>query len=130
MNRIQKVDLPALVHQIKEQERSIPRLIEKAEEVRRCHPCSDRHPSNDRPQTRDKLTALRKEAKDISVMRSHASHVSRTQREISRLKDDIASIERDLSYTGSTRTTDAVQSELDSLSNDMYVSSQFRIRKR
>ncbi len=53
-------------------------------------------------------------------MKQHASHVSRTQKDLERLKLEIASIERDLSETGSTKTADDVQEELDVLSAEMY----------
>jgi hypothetical protein len=58
--------------------------------------------------------------KDMSVMKQAANHVSRTQKDISRLRDEISSIEKELAATGSTRTADDVQLELDALSVEMY----------
>jgi DNA repair protein RAD50 len=52
-------------------------------------------------------------------MKQHATHVSRTQKELDRLKNEIATIEHDLSATGSTKTADDVQAELDTLSGNM-----------
>jgi DNA repair protein RAD50 len=52
-------------------------------------------------------------------MKQHANHVSRTQKELERLKQEIINIETDLSATGSTKTADDVQLELDALSDNM-----------
>ncbi len=52
-------------------------------------------------------------------MKQHAAHVSRTQKDVERLKQEIANIEADLSATGSTKTADDVQEELDALSAEM-----------
>jgi DNA repair protein RAD50 len=46
--------------------------------------------------------------------------VSRNQTEIERLKTEIANLEEELSATGSAKTADDVQTELDALSNEMY----------
>ena len=52
-------------------------------------------------------------------MKQHASHVARTQKELTRLKQEIVNIEKDLSVTGSIKTADDVQLELDELSDKM-----------
>jgi DNA repair protein RAD50 len=54
-------------------------------------------------------------------MKPHANHVSRMQKDISRLKDEISNSESELSVTGSVRTPDDVQTELDAISAEMYV---------
>jgi len=53
-------------------------------------------------------------------MKLHAGHVARTQKEADRLREEISSIESDLKSTGSTKTADEVQVELDALADDMY----------
>ena len=67
----------------------------------------------------DKLNGLKRELKDIVVLKEHASNVSRTQKELERLKQEIASIENDLLATGSTKTADDVQAELDALTENL-----------
>jgi DNA repair protein RAD50 len=71
-------------------------------------------------QASDKLNELKKQLKDISLMKQHAIHITRTQREAERLEEEISALETDLSATGSTKTADEVQIELDVLSGDMY----------
>lgn len=46
--------------------------------------------------------------------------MSRLQKDIERLKKEIESIESDLSATGSTKTADDVQGEVEALSTEMY----------
>jgi DNA repair protein RAD50 len=54
-------------------------------------------------------------------MKPHANHVSRMKKDISRLKDEISNSESELSFTGSVRTPDDVQMELDAVVAEMYV---------
>jgi DNA repair protein RAD50 len=63
----------------------------------------------------DKLNDLKRELKDILTLKQHASTVSRLQKELERLKHEITSIEDELSGTGSTKTADDVQAELDAI---------------
>jgi hypothetical protein len=64
---------------------------------------------------------MKKLLKDISSMKQHAGHVTRTQLEANRLQDEISNLETELLATGSTKTADDVQAELDALASDMYV---------
>lgn len=73
-------------------------------------------------QASEKVKEARKEAKDIAAMRQHANHVSRTQKDVARLRVEITHLEEELSATGTTKTADDVQAELDALSLEMYVS--------
>lgn len=50
----------------------------------------------------------------------HATFVARTKREIEQLQKEVKQLEKDLVSTGSTRTADDVQRELDEISMKMY----------
>ena len=45
--------------------------------------------------------------------------ILRTQDEVTELKRDISSLEQDLASSGSTKTTDEVQADLDSISAEL-----------
>lgn len=68
-------------------------------------------------QTLRKLNDIKKDIKEISVLRQHAATVTQTQKDIERLNREIASLEADLATTGSTKTADDLQEELDALSS-------------
>ena len=115
-----KAEIPALEKQIKEQEAIIPALSDKAEKVR----FSFISPSvTFSPmivgQATEKFEGLKRESKDIQVLKQQAAHVSRSQKDVDRLQQEIASIEEELKATGSTRTADDVQEELDDLSTKL-----------
>lgn len=57
----------------------------------------------------------------MMALKPQAIMIVKTQQEISRLKRDIASSETDLLATGSTKTRDDVQLELDGVKADLYV---------
>lgn len=57
--------------------------------------------------------------KDIAALKQHATAVSRTQKDINRLNPEIKKLEEDLEVTGSTKTADDVQLQLDELSSDL-----------
>ncbi|PCH40037.1 hypothetical protein WOLCODRAFT_162047 [Wolfiporia cocos MD-104 SS10] len=67
----------------------------------------------------DKLAQLKQELKELSVIRQHASGLSQLLRDIERLKRDITGMEEDLSTTGSIKTVDDLQAELDALSSEL-----------
>ena len=48
--------------------------------------------------------------------------ITRTLGEVKDLKTDIGRLERDLESTGTLKTVEDVQHEVDQISNDMYVS--------
>ena len=52
-------------------------------------------------------------------MRQQASLVSQLQKDIERLKREVSTIESELMTTGSTKTADDLQEELDALSANM-----------
>ncbi|OBZ71496.1 DNA repair protein RAD50 [Grifola frondosa] len=103
---LRSAELPALEQQIKEKEAEIPGLTEKAEQLL------------------NQLNEVNKELKDISAMRQQALLVANAQHAIERLKYEISSLENILSSTGSTRTADGVQAELDVLAGDIRINER------
>ncbi|KAI0917273.1 hypothetical protein AcW2_007450 [Taiwanofungus camphoratus] len=98
---IKNSELPSLEQQIQEREAEYSTVTKEAERAL------------------TKLNELKKELKDLSLMRQHASLVSRTQKDIERLKREVSDIESELSTTGSTKTPDDLQLELDELSTSI-----------
>lgn len=96
-NRLKNTEIPDIESQIKDLESKIPDLSEKVDRASSL------------------LREAKKDIKDISIMKQHASQVSRNQRDIERLKQEISEIETNLSATGSTKTADDVQLELDTI---------------
>ncbi|KAJ8496238.1 hypothetical protein ONZ45_g12526 [Pleurotus djamor] len=66
-----------------------------------------------------KLNDIKRDLKDIGILKEHASTASRLQREIERLKSDIKTLESELSATGSTKTVDDVSAEISSIAADL-----------
>lgn len=66
-----------------------------------------------------KLNEVEQEIKDLANLKQQATIIAKTQIEIEELKRSIASLETELSATGSTRTADDVQLELGKLSDEM-----------
>lgn len=59
--------------------------------------------------------------RDIFTLRQHAETVSRLRKEIDRAKQDISNLEEGLSSSGSTKTADEVQAELDTIGAELWV---------
>lgn len=72
-------------------------------------------------QAAKKVNDIKRDMREISTLRQHAAAISKNQSEMERLKTEIANLEEELSSTGSSKTADDVQTELDALSTDMYV---------
>ncbi|KAJ7250863.1 AAA domain-containing protein [Mycena haematopus] len=94
-------EIPELEAKIKEQDAKIPAVSAAAESLS------------------EKVEDLKRDLRDIRSLKSPAQTVSRLQKEVKRAKDDIADIEQQLSATGSTKTLDDVQNELDELLADI-----------
>jgi DNA repair protein RAD50 len=52
-------------------------------------------------------------------LKHQASQISKIQQDVSRLKKEISEIEMDLRSTGSTKTNDEVQAQIDVITNDL-----------
>jgi len=70
-------------------------------------------------QAKSKLQRAKIAVRDLSTLKSAASFLTRILGEIKELKVDIARLERDLESSGSLKTVEEVQQEVDALSNDM-----------
>lgn len=99
--RIRTVELPALERQIKALDQDLPSNSEKAE------------------QAAQRLTDLKRDIREVASLKQSATTVSRNQNETERLKSDIKNLETELAATGTTKTGDDVQRELDVLSNEI-----------
>ena len=59
--------------------------------------------------------------RDLGNLKGVAAMITRTLGEVKDLKTDIGRLERDLESTGTLKTVEDVQHEVDQISNDMYV---------
>ncbi|KAG6912106.1 hypothetical protein DXG01_000599 [Tephrocybe rancida] len=67
----------------------------------------------------DNLDMVRRELKDIGVLKEHIKTVSRLRIEVARAKDDAENYETDLHASGSIKTADDVQRELDDVTTNL-----------
>jgi DNA repair protein RAD50 len=70
-------------------------------------------------QTNERLQALKKELKESVSLRQHAVNVSRLYSDCQDLRKEISNVENSLAATGSKKTADDVQQELDELSAEL-----------
>lgn len=121
-NRLRDVELPALEQQIKEQDALVPVMSGEAEEARHlfifC--CYHLGLTSIFHQALEKLNDLKREIKEILSLKQHTSTVSRLCKELERINQEITDIENELSATGSTKTAEDVQLEIDAISHELY----------
>lgn len=65
------------------------------------------------------MEELRRELKELAILKQQASISVKLNSDINRLKEDTIRLEEDLSATGSVKTADDVQEELDRLGSQM-----------
>ena len=65
------------------------------------------------------MSRARNIVRDLGNLKNVASIISRTLGETKDLKSDVARLERDLESTGTLKTVEEVQHEVDLISNDM-----------
>ncbi|KIK01859.1 hypothetical protein K443DRAFT_678003 [Laccaria amethystina LaAM-08-1] len=94
-DQLKAKELPAMEEEIKRLETDHPAISSRAEEAV------------------DELEAVKRQLKDILTLKQHALTVSRLQKEIKRAEEIATDIERTLAATGTTKTTDDIQLELD-----------------
>ena len=70
-------------------------------------------------QADEKLQALKKELRDLVSLRQHAVNLSRLHNDCNNLRKEISDAESSLAATGSKKTADDVQQELDQLSAEL-----------
>ena len=73
------------------------------------------------PQALTKLNEAKKELKDLALMKQHSVSVSRAIKDIERISQEVKNLETDLEATGSSRTADDVQNQLNEVSANLCV---------
>jgi DNA repair protein RAD50 len=73
------------------------------------------------PQALTRLNEVKKELKDLMLMKQHSTNVSKTIKDIERINQEVKNLETDLEATGSTRTADDVQNQLNEVSTNLCV---------
>ncbi|KAJ7784558.1 hypothetical protein B0H16DRAFT_1492970 [Mycena metata] len=100
-DRLKDTEIPELEAKIKAQDAKIPAASAAAESFS------------------EKIDDLKRDIRDVRVLKNQAQTVSRVQRDLKKAIDNVASIEKQLSATGSTKTVDEVQNELDDLMSEI-----------
>ena len=67
------------------------------------------------------LEDIKKDLRELSLLKQHAASVSRAQKDIQALEREITILETELLSTGSAKTVDDVQKEIDTLKGEQYV---------
>jgi DNA repair protein RAD50 len=62
---------------------------------------------------------VKSEIKDITFLKQGSASITRLKKECQAATEEIACLEEDLSATGSTKTADDIQEELDKISSDL-----------
>ena len=65
------------------------------------------------------LKASRAQLRDLQALKTHAALVARAHKDVERLTKEIGELETELQSSGSTRTPDDVQAEVDEVSARM-----------
>ena len=73
-----------------------------------------------------KLDDVKRDLKDLALMKQHATNVSKLVKDIERIGQEVKNLETDLEATGSSRTAEDVQSLLNEVSTNLSVSYLFR----
>ena len=67
----------------------------------------------------DKRQTANKDLKELSLLRQNATMITRLKSNVHELIQDIASLEQDLSKTGSSKTAGQLKGELDDITLNM-----------
>lgn len=101
LNDLKSIEIPDLERQIKDETTQIEQVSDEVEE------CKSR------------VAKARVATRDLQTLKSAASLITRTLGEIRDLTSDISRLERDLEASGSLKTVEDVQREVDIISNEM-----------
>ncbi|KAJ7095861.1 hypothetical protein B0H15DRAFT_827394 [Mycena belliarum] len=96
-DRLKDIEVPDLEAKIKGHDAKIPALSAAADSIS------------------EKVEDVKRDLRDIRTLKTHAQNVTRLQKEVKRHTETIGNMEKELSATGSTKTPDEVQNELDEL---------------
>ena len=108
--------IPPLEKQVDEEGAQIEKVQVEVEEVR---PVLRQTMLRTDLQAKVKVQRAKVVSRDLQTLKNAASLVSRTLDEIKDLQTDISRLERDLESTGSLKTVEEVQAEVDQLTSDM-----------
>ncbi|KAJ7675825.1 AAA domain-containing protein [Mycena polygramma] len=100
-DRLKDTEVPELEAKIKEQDAKIPVASTAAESIS------------------EKIDDLKRDLREIRLLKNHAQNVTRLQRDLKKANETVAGIEKELSATGSTKTLDDVQNELEELLSEI-----------
>lgn len=101
LGELQSTTIPDLEKQVKDETRQIEEISEEVEE------------------NKSRVARARVATRDLQTLKSAASMVTRTLGEISDLKSDIGRLEKDLEASGSLKTVEDVQREVEQISSEM-----------
>ncbi|KAJ7459863.1 hypothetical protein FB451DRAFT_1182155 [Mycena latifolia] len=96
-DRLKDTEIPDLEAKIKDEDNKIPVASAAADSIS------------------EKVEDVKRDIRDLGTLKNYAQTVTRLQKEIKKAHENIADLEKQLSATGSTKTVDDVQSELDEL---------------
>ena len=65
------------------------------------------------------MDGVKKDVKDMNGLKQAVLSITKLQNDVNRVKGDITKLEDDLSNTGSTKTVDDVQRDIDMLTDEM-----------
>lgn len=65
------------------------------------------------------MDAVKKELRDIQSLKEYSKTIARLQKDLERSKTEAESIETELSSTGSTKTIEDVEEEIEKISTEM-----------
>lgn len=114
-------EIPTLEAEIKQQETSHPDISSEVEKVSPQLVLFLSALLTLPRQISEHLEELQRQVKDIISIKQQASNIGRLQKEIARATQDASQLENSLLATGSTKTADDVQSELSTITEQMYV---------
>jgi DNA repair protein RAD50 len=65
---------------------------------------------------------MKSQLRELRILQTYASTVSRTQKEIEKLQREVKELEVSLASSGSTETTDDIQVQLEAIDAKLHVS--------
>ncbi|KAF9077821.1 hypothetical protein BDP27DRAFT_1413505 [Rhodocollybia butyracea] len=103
LNTLELKEIPDVENDIKKAVDTIESTKEKAE------------------RTSEQVSKLKEELKDVQTVRDYGKTIARLQKEVERLNREVESLENELAASGSTKSTEDVQAEIEDLANEMWV---------
>ncbi|KAF9783547.1 AAA domain-containing protein [Thelephora terrestris] len=100
-NKLVAREIPELEQSIKEKQKEIPLLTDAANNALA------------------KLNDVKRELKDLASMKNHSANVSKATKDIERISQEVKNLETDLEATGSSRTADDVQNQLNEVTANL-----------